>query len=428
MNPPARFSRRHVVWPLLVAATIFIASSRSHIGAPGIPNFDKVAHFSVYGLLATLPGRLGRRPRAAWLALLATSVYGASDEWHQYYVPGRSCDVMDWLADTTGAALALALYRWWPWYRARPEAPLNAKRRIENPPPVTTVRLHDSGRGQQKITALRAEVARHDELYHRRAQPEISDFDYDRLKRELADLEKAFPQFASADSPTQRVGDDRVQGFKEVAHRQKMLSLDNTYNETELRAFHTRLVKLLETDDLRYTVEPKIDGLAVSLTYEDGQLVRAVTRGKGDRGDDVTANVLTIASLPRKLPGAAPRIVEIRGEIYLTQAEFERINAERAAAGEELYANPRNTAAGTIKQLDTTEVAKRKLSIVLYSLGYCEPEVVSSQTELQKKLKAWGLPVVEKYWTVRGIDEAWAAIGELDGSAAISPTAPTARS
>ena len=267
---------------------------------------------------------------------------------------------------------------------------------------------------KKKIADLRAEVARHDELYHRRSQPEISDFEYDVLKRSLADLEAQFPQFATADSPTQRVGDDRAQGFKEVAHRQKMLSLDNTYNEAELRGWHTRLVKLLETDDLGFTIEPKIDGLAVSLTYEDGQLVRAVTRGRGDRGDDITANALTIATLPRKLHGGAPRIVEIRGEIYLTQAEFERINAERAAAGEELYANPRNTAAGTIKQLDSTEVARRKLSIVLYSLGHCEPEVVRSQSELQKKLRAWGLPVVEKYWTVRGIDEAWAAIGELD--------------
>jgi len=270
---------------------------------------------------------------------------------------------------------------------------------------------------QAKIAELRAEVARHDELYHRRATPEISDFDYDQLKRRLADLEAEFPLFASADSPTQKVGDDRVQGFKEVAHRQKMLSLDNTYNEAEVRAFHTRLVKLLETDDLRYTVEPKIDGLAASLTYEDGKLVRAVTRGKGDRGDDVTANVLTIASLPRELApegGPAPRVVEIRGEIYLTQAEFDRLNAERAAAGEELYANPRNTAAGTIKQLDAAEVARRKLSIVLYSLGYCEPAVVGSQGELHDRLRAWRLPVVERIWRVRGIDEAWAAIGELD--------------
>ncbi|MBI5771665.1 MAG: NAD-dependent DNA ligase LigA [Verrucomicrobia bacterium] len=269
---------------------------------------------------------------------------------------------------------------------------------------------------QHRIAQLHAEVARHEELYRKEAQPEISDFAFDLLVHELGELEQRFPQFARADSPTQQIGDDRTEGFKEVAHRQKMLSLDNTYNETELRAFHARLVKLLETDDLRYTVEPKIDGLAVSLTYEDGKLVRAVTRGKGDRGDDITRNVLTIpeAVLPRQLTGVAPRLVEIRGEIYMTQAEFERLNAERAAAGEELYANPRNTAAGTIKQLDPTEVAKRRLSIVLYSLGYCEPEIVRSQTELQEKIRAWGLPAVEKYWTVRGIDEAWAAIGGLD--------------
>lgn len=265
-----------------------------------------------------------------------------------------------------------------------------------------------------RIAALRAQVAHHDERYYREAKPEITDFEYDVLKHELAELEAKFPQFASGDSPTQRVGDDRAQGFVEVAHRQKMLSLDNTYNEAEVRAFHTRLAKLLGVDDLRYTVEPKIDGLAVSLTYEAGKLVRAVTRGKGDRGDDVTANVRTIRTLPHTLHGSAPRVVEIRGEIYLSAAEFERINAERAAAGEELYANPRNLAAGTIKQLDAAEVARRKLAIVLYGLGYCEPEVVRSQTELREQLQAWKLPVVERIWHAHGIDEAWAAIGELD--------------
>ncbi|MCX6954303.1 MAG: NAD-dependent DNA ligase LigA, partial [Verrucomicrobia bacterium] len=239
-----------------------------------------------------------------------------------------------------------------------------------------------------RIAELRAKVAHHDELYYRKAKPEVTDFEYDVLKHELAGLEERFPQFASADSPTQRVGDDRAQGFVEVAHRQRMLSLDNTYNEEEVRAFHTRLAKLLELDDLRYTVEPKIDGLAVSLTYEDGKLVRAVTRGKGDRGDDVTANVRTIRTLPHELKGAAPKVVEIRGEIYLTAEEFNRINAERAAAEEDLYANPRNLAAGTIKQLDSAEVARRKLEIVLYSLGYCEPEVVRSQTGLHEQLKA----------------------------------------
>ena len=238
-------------------------------------------------------------------------------------------------------------------------------------------------KAQQRIADLRTQIARADELYFKQTKPELSDFEYDASKAELTALEAQFPQFATADSPTRRVGDDRVQGFKEVAHRQKMLSLDNTYNEAELRAFHTRLAKLLGTDDLGYTVEPKIDGLAVSLTYEDGRLVRAVTRGKGDRGDDVTANVRTIRSLPEKLRGAAPRVAEIRGEIYLTAAEFERINAERTAAGEELYANPRNLAAGTVKLLDATEVARRKLDVVLYGLCYCEPPIVFSLTALQ---------------------------------------------
>ena len=269
---------------------------------------------------------------------------------------------------------------------------------------------------QAKIEALRAEIVRHDERYYRQAKPEITDFEYDLLKHELAELEVKFPQFARADSPTQQVGDDRVQGFVEVAHRQKMLSLDNTYNEAEVRAFGVRVGKLVESaGELEFTVEPKIDGLAVSLTYEDGKLVRAVTRGKGDKGDDVTANVRTITMLPHTLAGVAPRVVEIRGEIYLTAAEFDRINAERAAAGGDLYANPRNLAAGTIKQLDSAEVARRKLAIVLYSLGYCEPEVVGSQSELHERLRAWGLPVVEKMWRVRGIDAAWEAIGELDG-------------
>ncbi len=271
---------------------------------------------------------------------------------------------------------------------------------------------------QKRISELRAEVARHAELYYRQAKPEISDFVYDLLERELADLEKLFPQFADADSQASKVGDDRVQGFQEVAHKQRMLSLENTYNEAEVRAFHIRLTKLLGAENLEYTVEPKIDGLAVSLTYEFGKLTRAVTRGKGDKGDDVTANVLTIQSLPRELKGGkganVPSIVEIRGEIYLTAAEFERINAERAAAGEELYANPRNTAAGTIKQLDTAEVARRKLSIVLYSIGYCEPRVMDSQSELHKRLKNWGLPGVERIWHAQGIDQVLAAIGELD--------------
>lgn len=268
---------------------------------------------------------------------------------------------------------------------------------------------------KKRINELRAEVARHDELYHRKARPEISDYDYDRLKRELADLEQRFPQFASETSATQRVGDDRAAGFARVKHRMAMMTLDNTYDEAELREFHARLAKALETDDLAYTVEPKVDGVAVSLTYEKGRLTRGVTRGDGEEGDDVTANLRTIRSLPQVLRGRGhPDIIEIRGEVYLTDAEFRRINDAQVEAGEEAYANPRNLAAGTLKQLDASLVAERRLEIVLYGLGYCEPAVADSQTEYLARLKAWGLPVVEKFWAVRGIDAVWAAIQELD--------------
>jgi DNA ligase (NAD+) len=194
-----------------------------------------------------------------------------------------------------------------------------------------------------------------------------------------------------------------------------MTTLDNTYDEAELREFHARLVKALGTEDLAYTVEPKIDGVAVSLTYEHGRLTRAVTRGDGEEGDDVTANVRTIRGLPaelRVLP--LPDVIEIRGEIFLREEEFRRINQLQEEAGETPYANPRNLAAGTLKQLDATLVASRRLEIVLYGLGHCEPPVVESQTAYHDQLRAWGLPVVELFRSVRGIDAAWAAIQELD--------------
>jgi DNA ligase (NAD+) len=276
---------------------------------------------------------------------------------------------------------------------------------------------------QQRISALRAEVAEHDRRYYRQARPEIGDQDYDRLKRELAGLEAKFPEAAKAagaDSPTGAVGDDRSEGFVTVRHRQPMQSLDNTYSEAELREFHERLVRLLGREELSYVVEPKIDGLAVSLTYEKGRLVRAVTRGNGVEGDDVTANALTIKGLPRELrrsPHAPlPELIEIRGEIFMTLAEFQRINAERDDEGEERYANPRNLAAGTVKLLDPRQVAERTLEIVLYGVGACEPAKAGGDTQsgYHERLKAWGLPGVEKFWAARGIDEVWAAIGELD--------------
>jgi DNA ligase (NAD+) len=276
---------------------------------------------------------------------------------------------------------------------------------------------------QQRIASLRSEVAYHDRQYFRQAHPEIGDTEYDRLKRELADLESRFPAAAKAagnQTPTAQVGDDRAEGFVTVRHRQPMQSLDNTYSEAELREFHARLVRLLGREDLSYVVEPKIDGLAVSLTYEKGRFVRAVTRGNGVEGDDVTANALRIRALPRDLKATAqapvPRLIEVRGEIYMTLAEFKRINAARDEEGEERYANPRNLAAGSIKLLDPREVAERRLELVLYGVGACDPAEAAGDTQsgYHARVRAWGLPTVERFWTARGIDEAWAAIGELD--------------
>ena len=276
---------------------------------------------------------------------------------------------------------------------------------------------------QTRIAALRAEVAHHDELYYRHAQSELTDFEYDRLKRELADLESEFPQTTNGTevvSPITQVGDDRTEGFVTYRHRERMMSLDNTYSPEELHEFHERLVKLLGRDQLGYVVEPKIDGLAVSLTYENGKLVRAVTRGNGIEGDDITANARTIHSLPRELKSSpdapVPDVIEIRGEVYLTLAEFQRINKQREEAGEPLYANPRNLAAGTIKQLDPREVAQRKLEIVLYGLGYCEPSTAlpTTQSGYHELVRAWGLPTVERFWKVQGAAETWSAVQELD--------------
>jgi DNA ligase (NAD+) len=269
-----------------------------------------------------------------------------------------------------------------------------------------------------RIAELRATVAHHDELYYRRAKPEITDFDYDRLKAELAALEKAHPESAAAagpETPTARIGDDRTEGFARVKHRQAMMTLDNTYDEAELREFHARLAKTLGLEDLAYTVEPKIDGVAISLTYEHGGLTRAVTRGDGEEGDDVTANVRTIRGLPQALKGAGvPDLIEIRGEIYLREEEFRRINQQQEELGEEPYANPRNLAAGTLKQLDAAVVGSRRLEIVLYGIGHCEPPVGQSQSEFHARLIGWGLPVVEQFFVVRGVEAVWNAIREID--------------
>ncbi len=267
---------------------------------------------------------------------------------------------------------------------------------------------------RKDITKLHAEIAKHDRLYYKDATPSIDDQAYDRLKTELATLEAASPEFNFGDSPTQSVGDDRLEAFASYTHRMPMLSLDNTYSMEELIEFGRRLEKRFPEQTLNYLVEPKIDGVAVSLTYEQGKFVRAVSRGNGTEGDDITSNVRPIAGLPNTIENA-PDLLEVRGEIYMRHEEFERINAIREAEGQQLYANPRNLAAGTIKLLDPAEARERKLDMVLYGVGACEPaRFFSHQAEIQKKLKRWGFSVLEKIWLTDGIEQAWLSIKELD--------------
>ena len=290
----------------------------------------------------------------------------------------------------------------------------------DNSPVDQVARLSPTEAGE-RIDVLRTEIAYHDELYFKKSAPVISDYAYDQLKRELAALEQAFPQATREGEDVQPgIGDDRVDSFATYRHRVRMLSLNKSYTEAELRAFDARLKKQLGQGELDYVVEPKFDGLAISVTFEKGKLVRAVTRGNGAEGDDVTANLLTIRTLPHSLramtpDGAAnsiPDVIELRGEVYLSFAEFNRINREREDAGEPPFAIPRNLAAGTLKQLDPVEVAKRKLEIVFYGVGVCEPTRArpDSQLALLRQLHAWGLPTIEAPRPARGADAMWRAV------------------
>jgi DNA ligase (NAD+) len=264
---------------------------------------------------------------------------------------------------------------------------------------------------RDQILELRKQIAEHEELYRKKHSPKISDFEFDKLVDQLADLEREFPMFAG---PDLGIGDDKSEGFQQADHKAPMLSLDNTYDEADFRAFGDRLYKALGGTGLEFIVEPKVDGVAVSLTFEMGQFVRAVTRGNGARGDDVTANVSLIREIPRTLKGA-PDLLEVRGEIYMELAEFQRINQLREAAGEPLYANPRNLAAGTVKLLDGEEARKRRLSIVCYGLGACEPaSAFTSLKDFKNKLKTWGFPIRDDIDVQQGIDAAWKAIQQLD--------------
>ncbi len=216
-----------------------------------------------------------------------------------------------------------------------------------------------------RIQTLSAELNEHNHKYYVLNQPSISDYDFDQLLKELEKLEQAHPEFAEPNSPTKRVGGDITDKFEKVTHKRLMLSLTNSYSEDDIRDWADRVTKSVG-DNIEFVMELKYDGVAISLHYEDGQFVRAVTRGDGNVGEDVSANVKTIKAIPLQLQGNYPKSFEIRGEIFLPRAEFDKINKERVAEGEDPYANPRNTAAGTLKQQDSGEVAKRKLDCFLY--------------------------------------------------------------
>ncbi|GIV08754.1 MAG: DNA ligase [Fimbriimonadales bacterium] len=255
---------------------------------------------------------------------------------------------------------------------------------------------------QARIAELRTLVEYHNYRYYVLDQPEISDEAYDALFRELQRLEAQFPDLITPDSPTQRVGASPLSAFPEHQHREVMLSLDNAFSEEELLAFDQRVKRFLDLPhptDIEYTCELKIDGLAVSLTYENGMLTVGATRGDGARGENVSPNIRTVRQIPLRLQSGnslfdvPPPIVEVRGEVYLSYQEFERINHERAQAGEPLFANPRNAAAGSLRQLDSRITAKRRLRFWAYGIGYCEGAAFATQWDALQQLKAWGFPV-----------------------------------
>ncbi len=273
---------------------------------------------------------------------------------------------------------------------------------------------------KQTIEELRQQIRRADRLYYLEAAPELSDREYDRLFAQLRELEAAHPELITPDSPTCRVAGEPSQGFATVEHAVPMLSMDNTYSPGELREFDARLRKALEGENPGFVVENKIDGVAVSIRYENGILTRAATRGDGKRGDDITANIRTISSVPLKLDAPAPgikipAILEVRGEVFLTFAAFDKINKKREEEGLPLFANPRNAAAGSLKLLDSKQVSARKLSVLLYGVGELSDDFQSDcHSSTLKQLRQFGLPIADTYRLAADIDEVIRQVEEFN--------------
>lgn len=266
---------------------------------------------------------------------------------------------------------------------------------------------------QARMNWLRTEISRHDRLYYVDARPEISDVQYDALWDELVRLERENPQWLTADSPTQRVSGAPIEGFAKVRHDPPMKSLDKTYDRKDLLDFDKFLRLNLADASWDYVVEPKIDGLSLSLLYRNGQLVRAATRGNGEVGDDITANVRTIRSIPLSIPCEAP-LVEVRGEIYMSRDGFATLNREEEEAGREPFANPRNAAAGSIKLLDPREVAKRPLDAIIYAAGALKGVDFDSHTAMMRTFSQWGFKVPVWQRLCMDMEQVLGALDELE--------------
>ncbi len=267
---------------------------------------------------------------------------------------------------------------------------------------------------RQRIRELRRAIRRHDRLYYVEARPELTDREYDELYDELVALEAAHPDGITPDSPTQRVGGAPLAGFEHVRHEVPMLSLEKAKDRRELQLFEARVRKELGDEPVAYHVEPKIDGVSIALVYRDGLLTRAATRGDGTTGDDVTANVRTIASVPLRLHGdTPPALLEARGEIYMAVDAFARFNAQLRERGEDPFPNARNATAGSLKQLDPRAVARRPLSAVFYAVARCEGRRFATHEEALRALGELGLPVPRPTWVCGGVEDALARAEDL---------------
>jgi DNA ligase (NAD+) len=284
--------------------------------------------------------------------------------------------------------------------------------------PISTTAVPDltAEQAAAELEALAREIAHHDALYHGKDAPEITDADYDALKRRNDAIEMAFPDLVRADSPSRKVGAAPVSGFQQVTHARPMLSLDNTFSDEDVRDFVSgvyRFLGVFPDGSIAFTAEPKIDGLSMSLRYERGRLVTAATRGDGTVGENVTANIRTIQEIPQVLPAGVPDVVEVRGEVYMAKPDFAALNAQMEAEGKPTYVNPRNTAAGSLRQLDPKITATRKLRFFAYAWGEISEMPADTQLGMVEKFAEWGFPTNPLMKKLSSVEEIIAHYNEI---------------